>query len=414
VESDELKRSVEERQRAINAFREAQDPEPKQRAWDAASAHQDKINEATIDLDARLQKIEDDTARARMAYLEANPEPDPVWSSKEGFNAEMRSLVARPGGEPLHVPALKGDIRLPHCGEKRTDYPLLTGGATTASNYLIPTLLWQDLVWHMNAQSGILKAGPTIIRTAGMQSIDVPVLLTDAIALAGTEGGAQTNAMYPVFNKITLKAWREDGFMSITEEMARSADFPMYDILSEVGNRALATKAATDYCIGAGSTAPDGLFIATKADGCSSTTAAAVDTFTMDELLTLFYQLNPAYRAVASWIVSSPAMRVIALMKDAEDRYLWSPSVIVGEPDRLWGRPIYEDAHADASGTIATGEEHVVVGDMSKFFIRYAGGIDIAASRDMKFNEWEVVIRCAIWHDCNLIDVQAFAVLTQG
>jgi len=411
MDSAQLRAAVAERQRAIAAFREAKDDEPQMRAWDAAEEQRAIIDQATIDMAERLEAIEDAEARAKAAFKEAHPDPDPIWGTKEGFGRQIRKMFENPSG-PLHVPIVEG---LPLPGEKRTDYPLLTGGATTYSSYLVPTLLWNDLVYHLNAQSAILQAGPTIIRTPGMQSLDVPVLLTDAAALAGTEGAAQSNAAYPVFSKVTLKAFREDGFMSISEEMLKSTDFPMYDILSEVANRALATKAATDYCLGAGSTAPDGLFIAAKAD-CSGnfTTAAAADTFTMDELLKVFYTLHSGYRAVGSWIVSQPAMKVIASMTDDEGRYLWSPSVVAGQPDRLWGRPIYEDAHADANGAIATKEEHVIFGDISKFWIRYAGGIDIAVSRDMKFNEWENVIRFALWHDCNIVDVAAFAGLTQA
>ena len=405
----DLKSAVEERQRAIAAFREMQDPEPKERAWAAAAEEQNKINEATLDLEARLQKIEDDTARASAAYTAANPPVDPVWGSRAGFDAALREMALSPGSR-LKVPFVPEDV----LREARGDTPYVLAGTTTASNYLIPTLLWQDLVYHMNAQSAILRAGPTIIRTPGDGSIDVPVLLTDATATAGAEVTAATNSAYAVFSKVTLKAWREEGFMTLSEEMARSSDFPFMQVMNDVANRALATKAATDYCIGAGSTAPDGLFVAVEADCTAGPTAAAVDTFTADELQQTFYTLPQPYRPVASWIVSTPAMKVIAAMKDAEDRYLWYPSLREGEPDRLFGRPIFEDAHADASGTIATGEEHVVVGDMSKFWISYAGGIDIGASRDMRFNEWEIVFRFALWHDCNVIDVQAFTALTQG
>jgi HK97 family phage major capsid protein len=419
---DEL---LERRLRAITADRDLIDHNEE---WSAENetSHQKHMADIKrfsdlIDAEKANIKAEDEATEARAKFdevlkpREIKTDVDPTWASKEGFNAAIRSMLAQPGGEPLHVPYINGDIRLPHYGEKRTDYPLILAGTTTSSNYLVPTLLWQDLVYHMNAQSGVLKAGPTIIRTAGMGTIDVPVLLTDPVATQGAEATADSNAVYPVFSKVSMKAFRIGGFMSFTEEMARSSDFPIYDVLSQVAGRSLAAKAASDYCLGAGSTYADGLFIAAAAD-CSANvvTAAATDTFTMDELLSVFYTLNPAYRAVGSWVVSSPAMKVIARTKDDNGNYLWAPTVIAGEPDRLWGRPIFEDAYADANGVIATGEEHIVFGDMSKFWIRYSGGIDISASRDMKFNEWEIVVRFALWHDCNIVDIQAFSLLTQG
>lgn len=411
MDSFQLKEAVAERQRAITAFREAQDEEPRKRAWEAAEEQRAIIDAATIDVAERLQKMEDAEARLRSEYVAANAEVDPVWGSEAGFNKAVRSLMDAPGTR-LDVPTPAG-IKFP--SEKRTDYPLTTSDSTAYGSYTIPTLLWQDLVWHLNAQSAILQAGPTIIRTTGMNTVAVPVMLTDAAATAGTESTAASDSTYPVFSKIEFKAFREEGRMYITEEMKASSDFPMLQILNEVANRALATKCASDYALGAGSTAPDGLFIAAKADcNANFATAASQTTFTADELLGVMYKLHSGYRAVGSWIVSQPAALVIAGMKDDEGRYLMAPSVVAGQPDRLFGRPIFEEAHADANGAITTGEEHVVFGDISKFWIRYAGGVRIESSRDYHFTEWEDTIRFALWHDCNIVDVAAFAGLTQA
>jgi HK97 family phage major capsid protein len=410
MEAHELRAAVAERQRAITAFREAQDEEPRQRAWAAAEEQRTIIDQATIDVAERLEKIEADEARARAEYVAAQKEVDPVWSSRSGFDRAIMDMVKARSGR-LNVPSV--DIKFP--SEKRTDYPMTTTDTSAYGSYTIPTILWQDMVYHLNAQSAILQAGPTIIRTPGMNSLYVPVLLTDATATAGTESTAASNSTYPVFNRIELKAYREEGLMYITEEMERSSDYPMMQILNEVAGRALATKAASDYCLGAGSTAPDGLFIAAKADcGSNFETAGSTSTFTADELLAVMFNLHSGYRAAASWIVSQPAMQVIAGLKDGTGQYLLMPSVVAGVPDRLFGRPIYEDAHADANGAIATGEEHVIFGDMSKFWIRYAGNMVIEASRDFHFSEFETAVRFALWHDCNIVDVQAFAGLTQA
>jgi len=218
-----------------------------------------------------------------------------------------------------------------------------------------------------------------------------------------------------VFSRVELKAYRQEGLMYISEEMERSSEFPMMQILNEAASRALATKAATDYAIGAGSTVPDGLFVAAKAD-CNTNfvTAGSQTVVTVDELLQCMYKLHSGYRAVGKWIVSQPMAQVIAGLKDGEGRYLLMPSVSVGMSDMLLGKPMFEDAHADANATIATGEEHVIFGDISKFWIRYAGNLIIEASRDFHFSQFETAIRFALWHDCNVIDVQAFAGITQA
>lgn len=410
MDSHKIREAIAERQRAIDAFREAQDEEPRQKAWAAAEEQRSVIDAATLDLTEKLEKIEADSARAEAEYVAAQKEVDPVWSSRTGFEKKILGMIEDRAGK-LALPY--SETRFPQ--EQRTDYPMTTSDTTAYGSYLIPTLIWGDLVRHMNAQSGVLRAGPTIIRTPGMQTINVPVLLTDASATAGAESTAASNSTYPVFSYVALKAWREEGIMYITDEMQNSPDLPIMTILNEVAGRALATKAASDYCLGAGSTAPDGLFIATKADcNANFVTAASQTTVTADELLQTMFKLHGGYRAVGSWVVSQPMMQVIAGLKDDEGRYLMMASMSEGVSDRLFGRPIFEDAHADANATIATGEEHVVFGDMSKFWIRYAGNLVIEASRDFHFSEWETAIRFALWHDCNVIDVAAFAGITQA
>ena len=409
MELHELRTAVAERQRAITSFREAQDEEPRQRAWAAAEEQRTIIDQGTIDLSERLQKIEDDSARARTQYVEAQKEVDPVWGTQEGFEKVMRGMVKDQRGK-LEIPTV--GVKLP--SEKRTDYPMTTADSTAYGSYLIPTIIWQDLVWHLNAQSGVLQAGPTIIRTAGMNTVTVPVMLTDAAATAGAESTAATHSTYPVFSKVDLKAYRQEGLMYVTEEMERSPDFPIMTILNQVAGRALAVKCAGDYALGAGSSVPDGLVIAAKADSALWVTAGSQTTFTADELIQVMFKLHPGYRAVGSWVVSTPAMQLIATLKNGDVQYLLQPSVAAGFPDRLFGRPIFEDAYADANGAIATTEEHVIFGDISKFWIRYAGNTVIEASREFHFSEWETAIRFALWHDCNLIDVQAVAGLTQA
>lgn len=398
--SEELRAIHEEYRRALEAGRDESLPEEtRNRAIVEAMEARAKIDEAVVALQAAR---EEDEARAK---LETATRTDPIVlenREKQAFNRAVHANLTGVG------PA----INLTH-PELRTDYPLTTdtGDTTDYAFYNIATKLWGELEWHENATSAIKAAGPKTIRTAGDGPLDIPSVVTDAIAdtSPGSEVTAPSNAMYPVFGKTTLNSYRVQGFMTVSDEMLRTPDYPFYDVLAEVAARALATQEATFLARGTGSSQPKGLV----ACGTSGKTGASTSGFSMSELKEVYYAPVEGIRARGEWFLSTYAMVELATKLDGIGGYLWQPSNIAGEPDTLFGKPIHEEAFLVAS-TISTGEKHVFFGDIKKFWVRYCGNLEIAASQHMRFNEWETVIRAALWMDCDMPDATGFYYLTQA
>jgi len=401
VESTQLETLVQEKHEALRSYREAEPgSDTEKKSWDGFYGASKTIDEEVV----RLAKDrEDDEARAR---TEALTRSDPVVSlnkEKAKFNRHIFDLITGKRHD---------ELSFAH-PELRTDYPMTTDTGDTADYafYNIKTELWNQLSVHENAESAVKSAGPKVIRTAGDHPIDIPHLSTDAIAdtSPGSEVTAPTHAMYPVFTKTTLNSYRVQGFMTVSEEMLRTPDYPFYDVLADIAGRALAVQEATYLAYGTGSTQPKGLGYC----GTSAATAASQTTFTMDELLSVYYAPVQGVRRRGQWFLSTYAMLELAKLKNGVSDYLWQPSMQAGQPDLLFGKPINEEAYLVGS-TITTGEKHVFFGDISKFWVRYAGNLDIGASKEMRFNEWEVVIRAALWMDCDMPDAVAMYYLTQA
>lgn len=400
MESTQLQKLVDERLEAVNIYRDTQDEATRWKAFDAIERKREEIDRVVVDL---VKQREQDEARA--AFEKAN-RIDPVKAEKDEerrFNQHLHDLLT---GKRT------GSILLPH-KEVRTDYPLTTDTSDTTDYafYNIATRLWNEIEYHENSESAIKAAGPKVVRTAGDGPLDIPSLTTDAIAdtSPGAEVTAPTHSMYPVFGKTTLNSYRVQGFMTVSDEMLRSPDYPFYDVLAEIGGRALAVQEATFLARGTGSSQPKGLF----ACGTSAATAASTSTFTYPELVSVFYGPVEGIRKRGEWFLSTYAMVALMQMTDGIGRPVWSPSTVAGQPDTLFGRPIHEEAYGVAS-SISTGEKHVFFGDIKKFWVRYAGNLEIAASQHMRFNEWETVIRCALWMDCDMPDATGFYYLTQA
>ncbi|HEY9713248.1 MAG TPA: phage major capsid protein, partial [Chroococcales cyanobacterium] len=105
---------------------------------------------------------------------------------------------------------------------------------------------------------------------------------------------------------------------------------------------------------GNGVNQPLGIFTAstdgidTSRDIASTNTAAAL---VPDGLIDALYGLKAQYQADASWVLHRLVVAQIRKMKDNYGQYLWQPSIQVGQPDMILGRPFYMSEYAPSTYT---------------------------------------------------------------
>lgn len=276
--------------------------------------------------------------------------------------------------------------------------------STVKAGYTYGVNFVDQLIWHENATSGILQAGPTVVNTADGRQMQVPYFLTDAAANLTAERSAAT-VTNPVFAQKVLDSYRVDGYMVATVELLRDSQVAVMQALQETAARALATKVANLLAVGTGSSQPQGLNPAAT----SGKTAASATTFSADELKDLMMSILPAYRRSASWLFGSAAYALLSKLKDDNGTYLWVPGLLEGMPDRLYGRPCYEEPDFPAC---TTGLKPVGFGDVGKFWVRNIGDVVFERSDEAAFTAFEVYFRFAQFIDSELIDPNAFKVLT--
>ena len=109
--------------------------------------------------------------------------------------------------------------------------------------------------------------------------------------------------------------------------------------------------------------------------------------------------------------MNDATMKVIRQLKDSNNQYLWQPSLQLGNPDNLIGRPIATDPNVE---TIATAKKVMAFGDMSKYFIREAGGIQVDRSVDYAFANDLVTFRFIYRADGDLMDSNAVKRMVMG
>jgi len=79
------------------------------------------------------------------------------------------------------------------------------------------------------------------------------------------------------------------------------------------------------------------------------------------------YSIKAGYRRVASWIFHRDAVKMISKLKDGEGRYIWQPSVVVADPDRILDIPVRESEYAP--NTFESGLYVGILGDFRFYWI---------------------------------------------
>jgi HK97 family phage major capsid protein len=102
-------------------------------------------------------------------------------------------------------------------------------------------------------------------------------------------------------------------------------------------------------------------------------------------------------------MASPTTIASIRKIKDTTGQYLFQPSLALGTPDTLMGRPLIENP-AMASGTSA---KSILAGDFDAYRVRVAGGLNVAQSADYQFNLGLINYRFQIRVDGDIMDSSA-------
>ena len=61
-----------------------------------------------------------------------------------------------------------------------------------------------------------------------------------------------------------------------------------------------------------------------------------------DAIVGLPYSLPAPYRNAGAWMMNKNTLAAVRLLKDSQNRYLWQPALVAGQPETLGGYPVFE------------------------------------------------------------------------
>ncbi|MDP9949127.1 MULTISPECIES: phage major capsid protein [Streptomyces] len=359
------------------------------------------------------------TAEEEQTYQRLNADLDAIDArAKEYAEAEQRTkdadeafraLLAKPETQPRTSTERDSELRRWARGETRgfdvaapegVAFRDLTKGSATAGGNTVPVTFYGQLMAHLIEVSGIMMAGPTVLNTASGETIEMPVTTAFSSAAITPEATALTESD-PAFAKRSLGAYKYGVLLQIASELLADTGVDLQGFLSMQAGRALGNAFGVHAVTGDGSSKPTGV-ITTATTGKTGGTGVA-GAPTADDLIDLYYSVISPYRNSTScgWLMRDATLAAVRKLKDKQDQYLWQPSIQVGAPDQLLGKPVHTDPNVAAVGL---GAKSVAFGDFSQYYVRMAGGVRFERSDDYAFNSDLVTYRAIIRADGLLVD----------
>ena len=251
-------------------------------------------------------------------------------------------------------------------------YAALQQGSPTQAGYLVaPEKFVMELIKELDNELFFRRMAKVLPPLKGAHSLGYPKRTARmARAVRGTEIQAPTADTTLAFGKREFKPSPATAEILISRTLMRNA--PEVDgIVRAELLFAFLEMLEVEYMSGSGANGEClGVFIA-SADGISTTrdfaTGNTASEIKFDGLFEAKYGIKSQYQPRLQWIFHRDAIKQIAKLKDGEGQYLWQPSVVADQPDRLLGKPVNMSEYAP--NTFTTGLYVGILGDFSNYWI---------------------------------------------
>lgn len=351
------------------------------------------------DFDAAGQRISamERAAAQERAFAAAG---DAVRDLPDETVSELRAVL---------VERTRESMQLRFTGQELTR--ALASGTASAGGNTIPTTFLSQLIEPLRDLSSVLAAGATIITTESGEDIKIPTLATPGAAVANVAESATRAGTDPTFGQLTLKAYEHAQLINAPRRLVEDSAVDIEGLVARLIAENIGVSLAGKLATGAGTTETAGIATAATA---GKTGATGVFAPTFDDVIDLFHSVSAPYRASSSaaFLASDGVLASLRKLKaTGTGEYLWQPSVQVGQPDLILGKPVYPDANIAAP---AAGAKSLIFGDISRYWVRFVNSIEIARSDHANFATNGVAFRGLLRADGLLTDASAAKAFVGG
>lgn len=378
----EIKGAIDATATAFEEFKKVND----QRIEAVKNGNEAKAKE----LDEKLAKIDADikktvevkaAAEREMAFLRERVEElesrqkQPGRTGEQKLNNEYKDAflnwVRTRGQSP------SDEQKMVDLGKKAaSEFKDITIGTGSAGGFAVPKVI-SDQIEKLE-----LKFSPvrSLVKVVKSMSSDYRELVSINGATGGWVGetGSRTATATPTLREVQPTHGELYAYPQVSEWSLDDIAFDVEGWLAEAVADQFSIIEANGVLTGTGSNQPTGMLNSapTAVSDEAGTRAAAVYEFVAnvdaglallpDRLIDTLYRLNANYRANAVWTMNSGTAGAVRKLKDSQGQYLWQPSLIVGQPDTLLGKPI---SIWEQMASIANNAHPIAFGDFRRGYV---------------------------------------------
>ena len=171
------------------------------------------------------------------------------------------------------------------------------------------------------------------------------------------------------FKQISLDAHKVHVGILVTEELLADNAFNLESYILDKFGSAIANAEEDAFINGDGNGKPTGFLTTLAGDETTFITTSGAN-ISADDVINLEYSLRRPYRRNAAWLINDATLAQIRKFKDSTQNYIWQPSYVAGEPDRLLSYPIYTTPYMPKA---ESGNFALAFGDFSYYNIADRG-----------------------------------------
>ena len=372
-------------------------------------------------IDERLKAVLDAEERSRetdAAYNRLASRPQEVRTSFNVMEEELRNWMkgSAPDLSPRTIARnqqsrslnniLRGGMADPRVREEvriMTTNGVL-GGSTNASS-VVPVDFYDQLIAYLIEVSGLLQTGPSVLNTAGGETIQVPVASAHITGTSVAQGATIPSAD-PAFSQKTLSSQKFGALTQLSRELIDDTAVDLLGYLAMSTGRAIGNAFGSALVNGTSSIS-GGVLAGAAASVTGTSVTGTLGAPTYNNLVDLEYSVIAPYRQSRScyWLAADKTIGALRKIVDGNSRPIWEPSAVLGAPDLLLGKPLVSDPFMPQLG--ATGRQVLAFGDFSQYFVRLVGGLRFERSDDFSFGSDLITFRALLRGDGNWGDATA-------
>jgi len=327
--------------------------------FDAISNEVDELRSSAARIE-RAEELKKEMATKAEELRDAAPAAK--VELRDAFNAYLRKgMNGINAGEARALAELRG-----------TDTQITTNDGL--GGFLVPEN-WSDFVSATELFKSDIEQVATVIRTANGQHFNLPANDDTAVVAAILGEGTAEGVSDMTFTNVKFEPYTYSSkIVKVSNQLISDNAFDLASFVGgQLANR-LKRGINAHLTTGTGSSQPQGIV----AGSTAGKTAASATAVTVSEVMDLFYSVDASYRNApgAGFMMNSATAKAVRVLGfgSSNDFPAYVPGMSVGEPDMLFGKPVYINEDMDG---IATGNKSIIFGDLKQYYVHEAGGVQL-------------------------------------